>query len=103
MTKKDLAELLDEKLQPIKDELSDVKDDIASVKDDVASVKDDVASVKDVIEKRVYKEMKEGFAHVNKRIDRLEEISLAIIEDSNDQESRIRHLEKRIRTPSNNN
>ncbi|MBI4130611.1 hypothetical protein HY468_04795 [Candidatus Roizmanbacteria bacterium] len=82
LTIKNIEELFDKKLEPIKDDLT---------------------TIKQVVEQRVYKEMKKGFAHVNKRIDRLEEISLAIIYDSNDHESRIKKLEKRAGLPSNNN
>ncbi len=46
--------------------------------------------IKDVIENRVYKEMKEGFSQVNKRIDILENQLAAVIEDH---EPRIKRLE----------
>jgi predicted RNase H-like nuclease (RuvC/YqgF family) len=105
----------DEKLKPIKKDISSLKTDVSDLKTNVSSLKTDVSSlktdvsvlktdvsdlksdlsnVKDVLENRVYKEMKEGFRYLNKKIDRLEEVNLANQGDHDDHETRILRLEK---------
>lgn len=75
-----LEGLFDHKLKPIQEEIS--------------GLRRENAEIKHVMEHRVYKEMKEGFAEIYERLDRHEEISRAIMEDYEDHESRINEIER---------
>lgn len=77
LTKKDISDLLDqkfdEKLEPIKKELETVK-----------------------------KIVNREFINVNTRLDRLEDISLAVVEDFNEHDARLKRLEKDKKVSSSN-
>lgn len=88
LTKQDLnaiENLLDNKLEQKLDEKLDEK---------LEPIKKDLADVKKIVNRE--------FIKVHKRLDRLEDISLAVVEDLNDHETRIKRLEKHTKlNPSN--
>lgn len=89
ITLDDIEELLDWKLE----EKLDQK---------LKPIKEDITLIKQVTEK-MNDRMNKGFSVLTQNIERLEEINLAYIEDSDDHELRIKRLEKRAGITTNNN
>lgn len=86
-----LEEKLEQKLEEKLDQKLDEK--LKPIKDDIGGLKNDVALIKQVTEK-MNDRMNKGFNILNQKIERLEEINIAHIEDYDGHELRIKRLEK---------
>ncbi len=84
LTKKDISELLDEKLEPIKE--------------DISLIQKDLRHTQEVVEKE-FKKMNERFNIVDEKIDRLDNQVAAVIEDY---EPRLKRLEKHAKLNTSN-
>lgn len=81
LTKKDISELLDQKLD----------EKLEPIKKDISTIKKDLQHTQEVVEKE-FKKMNERFDIVEERLDRLDNQVAAVIEDY---EPRLKRLEKK--------
>jgi|SRR3989344_1137214 len=98
LTKKDISDLLDQKLEPIKKDISTLKINSILIKKDVASVKNDLQTVKDVVE-REFKQANKNFKILNEKVETVENQLGVVI---GDYEPRLHRLEKQKKVSSNN-